>query len=110
MLVNINSLLREKSRFLVLSSFHNVNTPTMADFKLPTWLQLAHKISENLITGLIAPLATSFVKNNKAQISEDLYKGLFINRHIFRVTVEKRRKSYIKIKGRKKKEIATLVG
>ena len=103
MLVNINSLLREKSRFLVLSSFHNVNTPTMADFKLPTWLQLAHKISESLITGLIAPLATSFVKNNKAQISEDLYKGLFINRHIFRLTVEKRRKSYIKIKGSKKR-------
>ena len=58
-----------------------MNTPTMADFKLPIWFQPAQKISENLKTGLIAPLATLFVKNNKAQISEDLYKELFINKH-----------------------------
>lgn len=104
MLVNMNNLLRENSGFLVFPNFHNVNTPTTANFKLPIWLQLAHKISENLITDLIAPLATSFVKNNKAQISEDLYKELFMNRHIFRLIIEKRRKSYIKIKGRKKKK------
>lgn len=33
----------EKPRFEVLANFHGVSTPTMADFKLPIWLQPAPK-------------------------------------------------------------------
>ena len=29
---------KKKPRFIAFANFHGISTPTMADFKLPTWL------------------------------------------------------------------------
>lgn len=46
--------LGEKDTLVYSANFHDIDTPIMANLKLPKWCQLTCKIAENLITGSVS--------------------------------------------------------